>query len=130
MNAPLLLRVAINPESRVKVERAAARPSLRRGAWVRFEVEIANDAQTTARLRATSPHAPARPDARDRWLDLRLEPDTPLSGKPQERRTLWLRARDTGWREATLAFDVGQGTQDIGFRGEVAVLFRCEEKTP
>ena len=26
-------------------------------------------------------------------------------------------------REATLRFDVGQGSQDLGFRGEVPVLF-------
>jgi hypothetical protein len=26
--------------------------------------------------------------------------------------------------EASLAFDVGQGTQDLGFRNEVPILFR------
>lgn len=130
MSDPLLLRLEINPESRVKVARALVRPVLRRGAWVRFRIEIDNAARTTARLRASSPQAPAQPGARDRWLDLRLEPDTPLSGSPRESRTLLLRARDAGWREATLAFDVGQGTQDLGFRGEVAALFRCEEQTP
>ena len=37
-----------------------------------------------------------------------------------------LYSRDAGKREAKLAFDVGQGTQDLGFRNEVAILFECE----
>jgi hypothetical protein len=36
-----------------------------------------------------------------------------------------LYSRDRGSREAKLAFDVGQGTQDLGFRGETDVLFQC-----
>ena len=39
---------------------------------------------------------------------------------------LELYSRDTGKREAKLAFDVGQGTQDLGFRNELNVLFDCE----
>src|SRR5206468_1151764 len=31
-----------------------------------------------------------------------------------------------GRREAKLEFDVGQGTQDLGFRNEINVLFDCE----
>jgi hypothetical protein len=34
-----------------------------------------------------------------------------------------LAAHEAGKREATLKFDVGQGTQDLGFRAEVPVLF-------
>jgi hypothetical protein len=36
-----------------------------------------------------------------------------------------LYSRDAGKREATLTFDVGQGTQDLGFRSELPVLFDC-----
>jgi hypothetical protein len=36
-----------------------------------------------------------------------------------------LATRERGWREATVAFDVGQGTQDLGFRSEVPILFDC-----
>ena len=36
---------------------------------------------------------------------------------------LRLTARQVGKREATLMFDVGQGTQDLGFRNEVPILF-------
>ena len=34
-------------------------------------------------------------------------------------------SRDAGKREAKLAFDVGQGTEDIGFRNALPVLFDC-----
>ena len=36
---------------------------------------------------------------------------------------LLITSSEAGHREATLAFDVGQGTQDLGFRGEAPVLF-------
>jgi hypothetical protein len=32
-------------------------------------------------------------------------------------------SHEAGRREATLGFDIGQGTQDLGFRGEVPILF-------
>jgi hypothetical protein len=43
-----------------------------------------------------------------------------------EYRIIQLYSRDKGKREAAIGFDVGQGTQDIGFRNEVAILFECE----
>ncbi len=49
----------------------------------------------------------------------------PLSGLEVEYRLLELYSRDAGRREAKLAFDVGQGTQDLGFRNEINVLFHC-----
>ena len=33
---------------------------------------------------------------------------------------------ESGKREATIGFDVGQGNQDLGFRGEMAVLFEVK----
>ena len=42
-----------------------------------------------------------------------------------EYRIIELFSRDRGQREAKLSFDVGQGTQDLGFRSEVNILFRC-----
>ena len=49
-----------------------------------------------------------------------------LSGLEVEYRIVQLFSRDRGKREAKLQFDVGQGTQDIGFRNELAVLFDCQ----
>src|SRR5437870_7574237 len=46
-----------------------------------------------------------------------------LSGLNLEYRILQLYARDAGQREAKISFNVGQGTQDIGYRNDVDVLF-------
>ena len=35
-------------------------------------------------------------------------------------------SRDAGKREAKISFNVGQGTQDLGFRSEVDILFTCD----
>jgi hypothetical protein len=42
-----------------------------------------------------------------------------------EYRIVSLYSRDAGQREAKLQFNVGQGTQDLGFRSEVDILFQC-----
>ena len=47
-----------------------------------------------------------------------------LSGRRLEYLVLELQAGEAGKREATLKFDAGQGTQDLGFRAEVPILFR------
>ena len=66
-------------------------------------------------------------DVADRWLDLELFDKPPLaaalSGLEVEYRILQLSSRDAGKREATLAADVGQGSQDIGFRNDAPILF-------
>ncbi len=49
-----------------------------------------------------------------------------LSGLGLEYRIVQLYSRDAGKREATFSFDTGQGTQDLGFRNEVSVLFDCK----
>jgi hypothetical protein len=46
-----------------------------------------------------------------------------LSGLDLEYRIVRLYSHEAGLREASLAFDVGQGTQDLGFRNEVPILF-------
>src|SRR6185295_9689481 len=66
----------------------------------------------------------------DRWLDVSMHDKQPLndklSGLVLEYRIIQLYSRDVGKREAKLTFDVGQGTQDLGFRNELNVLFQCE----
>ena len=73
------------------------------------------------------------PDS-DRWLDIQLYDSQPLTrtltGLAVEYRILQLYSRDPGPREATLVFDVGQGTQDLGFRSELPVLFQCAPAYP
>ncbi len=140
-----LAGVNINPESRVKVARGAAEAELMEQGWRVFLVKVHNEAGVTAQLRAISPNAaplytrsssspspkpsvlPA--EVPDRWLDLQsfdVQPlNKTLSGLTLEYRVIQLYSRDKGKREAKISFDVGQGTQDLGFRSEANILFEC-----
>ncbi|MEZ6138828.1 MAG: CehA/McbA family metallohydrolase [Pirellulaceae bacterium] len=140
-----LLVVNINPESRVKVGRGPVRPQLDQRGWTNFLVKVINEAGVTAPLVCSSPQAEpmlrrsssaAKPemkispaDAAGRWLDLASVTSQPLaktlSGLPLEYRIIQLYSRDAGQREATLSIHVGQGTQDLGFRSDVPILFEC-----
>jgi hypothetical protein len=129
-----LLAVTINPESRVKVTAGPARPELVENGWRQFLVKVHNEAGVTAELKGASPQAlklsnspPA--EVRNRWLDLQLFNNQPLAkslgGLPLEYRIIQFYSRDAGKREAKFSFNVGQGTQDIGFRNEVDLVFDC-----
>ncbi len=138
--------VTINPESRVKVAEGQASKKLVQHGWRVLLVKVANEAGVTAPLQVSSPNAAklhkpstgkADPpqsispqDVSERWLDVSLNTSQPLnkalSGLPLEYRLIELYSRDVGGREAKLMFDVGQGTQDLGFRNELNVLFQCE----
>ena len=124
--------VNINPESRVKVQQGPAKAELVEQGWRAFLVKVANEAGVTAVLAVDSPHAgpvPNQPASaeRMRWMDLAMFNKQPmkahLSGLDVEYRILQLYAKQAGKREAKLAFDVGQGSQDLGFRNEVDILF-------
>ncbi len=141
----VLVGVHINPESRVKVMRGPAEAELVQNGWTVYLVKVHNEAGVTGRLQVASPNAAplhvrstASPepeaaisarDVEDRWLDIQLFDQQPLvpelSGLELEYRLVQIYSRDAGKREATLAFDVGQGTQDLGFRSEVPILFEC-----
>lgn len=142
----VLLGVNVNPESRVKVARGAASPLLHEQGWRVFLVKVHNEAGVTAELRVSSPNAEpiykrstSAPDPKpsvlpkdvpDRWMDVELSVSEPLvrrlSGLALEYRLIQVYSRDAGKREAKFAFDVGQGTQDLGFRNEVSILFNCQ----
>ncbi|MCA9193732.1 MAG: CehA/McbA family metallohydrolase [Planctomycetales bacterium] len=140
-----LLVVNINPESRVKVAVGPAAPVLDERGWTNFLVKVVNEAGVTAPLVCSSPQAEpmvrrstASPNPKiditpvesaRRWLDIAMVTSQPmtrtLSGLGVEYRILQLYSRDAGSREATLALNVGQGTQDLGFRSDAPILFRC-----
>jgi hypothetical protein len=148
---PLCLAgVNINPESRVKSMQGPAAPRLVQHGWQAFLVKVHNEAGVTAELKAESPNAaplhrrstsspepePAIPPAevRQRWADIAMFNDRPLnkslSGLLLEYRIIQIHGRDAGPREARIAFNVGQGTQDLGFRSDVNILFRCAPAVP
>jgi hypothetical protein len=124
-----LVAVTINPESRVKVQRGPAAAALDLNRETIALIKIQNQAGVTHALKVASPQF--RPKDRPQtgqWLRGSIDRDPPLrktlSGHAVEYVVLRLLAHEAGKREATLRFDVGQGTQDLGFRGEVPVLFQ------
>ena len=134
-----LLLVEINPESRVKVARGPAAAELVEHGWRQFLVKVQNDAGVTAPLKAESPNAQklagsSEDQLLNRWLDMVTfdhQPLTPtLSGLKLEYRILELYSRDAGQRDAKISFNVGQGTQDLGFRNDAPVLFNCQPAQP
>ena len=130
-----LVGVNINPESRVKVQEGAAQPELMQQGWRTFLVKVQNEAGITPVLMVESRNAGrlAGTDAGavDRkFLDIQMFDRPPLrphlSGLEVEYRILQLFSRDAGKREAKLSFNVGQGTQDLGFRSDIDILFNCK----
>lgn len=148
---PLVLaEVEINDESRVKVVQGPAEPNLVEGGTRLFLVKVHNLAGVTAPLRVLSPNSgptslrsrgesePAMEltmqDVRERWSDISIYQAPPmterLSGLGVEYEILQVYSRDRGQRSAKIAFDVGQGTQDIGFRNDIVVLFNSAPTRP
>ena len=145
LDAYCLTGVNINPESRVKVKEGPTNKELMQRGWRTFLVKVHNEAGVTAPLAAESANAAplykrstGRPDPEmtvpksdipHRFLDIVVYSNPPLkaslSGLELEYRIVQLYSRDAGKREAMLGFNVGQGTQDIGFRSEVPILFDC-----
>lgn len=143
---PLCLAVVdINAESRVKVRPGDAKKELVQHGWTNFLIKVNNAAGVTAQLKVSSPNSQpmvarstGAPRARqkisqqevdNRWLEIAMYDSQPLnqtlSGLGLEYRIVQLYSRDAGNREAELSFDVGQGTQDIGFRNAQSILFDC-----
>lgn len=141
-----LAGVNINAESRVKAAPGPAPRQLMQHGWRVFLVKVHNEAGITPPLNLTSPNAlplhkrstaakepelSVPPQAvEQRWLDAALYRTPPMSGRlsglPLEYVLVELYSRDAGPREARLAFDVGQGTQDLDGRNEIHLLFQCE----
>jgi hypothetical protein len=114
-----LVAVHINPESRVKAARGPEDPTLTRERPRLVLVKVHNEGGITPPLVATTEEG---------WLTASvLAPGKgTLSGQKLEYVVLKLTAKESGKREATLRFDAGQGTQDLGFRAEVPILFRVQ----
>lgn len=145
----VLAVVNINPESRVKVQRGPAPAILQQAGYTPFVIKIVNESTVTKRLRVHSPQSgppyagvaslsmkrQQQEQLREnenrendqRFLHVEMFDSPPLletlSGLEVEYRLLLIYSQATGKREAILQFDVEQGTEDLGFRGELPVLF-------
>ena len=146
----VLFVVGLNPEVRVKAARGPAKAVIQQAGFTPVLIKVINDSTVTRPLRITS--AQSGPvyagvakgtmererqqhlrenentaGRTDRFLQLEMAtapPMTPeLSGLRVEYALALIYSSEAGKREATIAFDVGQGTQDLGFRAEVPVLF-------
>lgn len=140
-----LVTVEINAESRVMVAPGQAKPELIESGTRVFLVKVVNQAGVTSPLAVESPNSgpvyiksDSSPEprqeltpeqARERWADISLYDKNPLSprlsGLSLEYRILEIYSHEHGQRSAKISFNVGQGTQDIGFRNEIVILFNA-----
>ncbi len=151
-----LFVIEINPELRVKVKRGPGDPVLQQGGYSPVVVKIINDATLARSLRISSPQAGAiyagasegillrqaqtelkqneNTRRERRFLDVEMYDHSPmtarLSGLNVEYALALIHCSEAGSREATIAFDVGEGTQDLGFRSEIPVLFSVRPAIP
>lgn len=157
LDSEVLCIVSLNPEVRTKVARGPAQAKLQQGGFTPFIIKIVNHSTVTRQLRISSPQAGPvysgaalnslkrqaqtelnrnenKQNATDRFLEVEMFQASPmtvkLSGLQVEYAIALVYCHESGKREATLGFDVGAGTQDIGFRGEVPVLFDVQSAVP
>jgi hypothetical protein len=142
----VLFVMNINPEARVSVARGPADAKLQQAGYVPSLVKIVNESTVKKTLRATSPQAGDRysgggdpdpkadPKIANRFLHLEVYSAPPmsneLSGLKVEYAIVLIYSSEPGKREATIGFDIGQGNQDLGFRGELPVLFDVTPAIP
>jgi len=133
-----LVGVNINPESRVKAQEGPAKPELVEQGWRSFLVKVQNEAGITPVLSVDSPNAgrlagTSEGMAGRRFIDIQMYDKQPmrarLSGLELEYRILQIYSKEAGKREARLSFNVGQGTQDLGFRSDIDILFSTRPAT-
>ena len=150
LDPSVLIVVHVNPEARVRLVRGPANGDLQQAGYTPVLVKVVNESGSTGRLNIGSPQAGPvyagmselsgnrmqqqqlrqneNIDRRtDRFLDLEMFTAAPmtamLSGLQVEYAIALVYSSEAGRREATIAFDLGQGTQDLGFRAEIPVLF-------
>ena len=146
----VLCNIGINPEQRVRVSRGAGAAVIQQRGYTPLIVKVSNDATVTQKLSVSSPQSGAvfggaadgsllrqqqtelgkdqlTSVGPDRFLHVEMFNSSPmtesLSGLRVEYAILLVSSTRSGKFEASISFDVGQGTQDIGFRAETSVLF-------
>ena len=113
----------------MKASAVAISPSLAQEQWTEYVIAIENSAGVKSWLSITSDQfVETGKETADRWLRAELISNERLSGAPLEYRTVRLWSCDAGKRAAVLAFSVGQGTQDLGFRSDVLILFDVKKR--
>jgi len=124
----VVLRGDVNPESRVKLAAVSPLPELVVDRTHRFLLEVRNDARIRAPLRVVATDHSTTPPRLARFCAVGLVDGVAsssfLSGAEREWKIVEIRLLEEGRREVHLEADVGQGTQDIGFRAAADLLLR------
>ncbi|HEV8062966.1 MAG TPA: CehA/McbA family metallohydrolase [Gemmataceae bacterium] len=139
----VVMQVSISPEDRVKVKRGAGSTRLQQGGFVPVLIKVVNESTSKKPLAISSPQAglvfggggaKEKVGDKNRFLKAEMYQAAPmtanLSGLKAEYAIALLYSSEPGSREATIAFNIGQGTQDLGFRGEVPILFEVHPAIP
>jgi hypothetical protein len=137
----VLFAITINPEARLKVAKGPGSTTIQQAGWTPVVVKVMNDSTAKKQLRIMSEQAGPvysgdrrvdknpkdDPKIVQRFLGLEVYTAPPmtdtLSGLKVEYAIALIYSSESGKREATIGFDIGQGNQDLGFRGETPVLF-------
>lgn len=124
----VVLRVDVNPESRVKLSAVGPLPDLVVDRTHRFLLEVRNDARIRAPLRVVATDRSTNPSRPARFCEVGLVDGVAsssfLSGAEREWKIVEIRVLEVGRREVHLEADVGQGTQDLGFRAAADLLLK------
>ncbi|MBN9122803.1 MAG: CehA/McbA family metallohydrolase, partial [Planctomycetes bacterium] len=137
----VLFAATINPEARLKVAKGPAGTAIQQAGWTPVVVKVMNDSTVKKQLKIMSPQSGPvysgaggqaknpkdDPKVVERFLAVEVFTQPPmtdtLSGLKVEYAIALIYSSESGKREATIGFDIGQGNQDLGFRGETPVLF-------
>jgi hypothetical protein len=140
----VLVVVSLSPEARVKAKRGPVHVQLQQGGYTPLIIKVLNESTVTKPLRISSPQAgpifsggaarnKGKP-SKNYFLDVEMVTKQPmtekLSGLEVEYAIALIHSSEAGKREVVLGFDVGQGTQDLGFRAEVPILFNILPAIP
>lgn len=152
----VLFEVKMNPEVRVKVARGPGEATIQQYGHTPVLVKVINHATVSGHFQINSPQSgPVYAGAAknsltrmaqtkmlenqnvekaDRFLDVEMFQSRPmtagLSGLEVEYAIALISSSEAGKREATIGFNVGPATEDIGFRAEVPVLFEIRPAIP
>jgi hypothetical protein len=153
----VLFVVSLDAKDHVKVQRGPGPAILQQAAFTPVLVKVINDGAATKQLRIASPQAgpPYAGTAKlsltrqqqielqnnenvkagtDRFLDVDLFQSPPLTANLSGLRLEYVLAliycSEAGKRAATVAFDLGQGADDRGLRGECPVRFEVRPAVP
>ncbi len=145
-----LFSISINPELRVKLARGPAPANIQQAGYTAVLFKVFNEAVSTASLNFSSPQSGPvyagasrsilerqaqtellenenHEQSQERFFDIEPFNSPPmtseLSGLEVEYGIALLSSSEAGKREATIMASVGPGSQDLGFRNELPILF-------